>query len=93
MWRDNLQSQGMAEAEIETLLAPAIAQFEAQDIENQKQNAVPADPRFHFDCAPDALHKANISGATYDLVLPDAAADCRLRGAKGDPTFVALPAF
>lgn len=51
--------------------------------------AKPAGMRFPFDFAPDELHKADISGATYDVMLPDSAADFRLMGAKGDPWFVA----
>ena len=93
MWRDQLQQQGMANAEINSLLAPSIARFEAQDSEREKQIAAaakdPVDTRFPFDFAPDELHKANISGATYDVMLPDSTADFHLMGAKGNPWFVA----
>jgi hypothetical protein len=37
--------------------------------------------RFSFEFAPDELHKANISGATHEIRLPDRTADPRLRGA------------
>ena len=92
IWRDQLQQSGMADLEIDSLLAKSIGQFEAQDREREKQIAAaaesPVDTRFPFDFAPDELHKANISGATYDVMLPDSAADFRLRGAKGYPWFV-----
>jgi hypothetical protein len=35
---------------------------------------------FALAVAPDHLHKANISGDTYDITLPDAKADTRLHG-------------
>ena len=76
MWRDRLTQSGIAAAEIEAMLAPSIAQFERQDRERERQiaeaAAKPRDTRFPFDFAPDELHKANISGATYDVMLPDA---------------------
>lgn len=44
----------------------------------------------YFDLAPDELHKADISGGTHDVLLPDASADPVLLGARGRPgvTFV-----
>ncbi|MGQ0841474.1 hypothetical protein [Actinokineospora sp.] len=45
-----------------------------------------ADPaHFAFALAPDELHKANISGATHDIDLPDAVADPVLHGVAGRP--------
>jgi len=46
------------------------------------------DPDWRPDCfwypfAPDELHKANISGQTHDLLLPDLVADPALRGVAG----------
>ncbi len=48
------------------------------------------DPDWRPDCfwypfAPDELHKANISGQTHDLLLPDLVADPALRGVAGRP--------
>jgi hypothetical protein len=40
---------------------------------------------FVFDFAPDELHKANISGSTHDLYLPDHCADPPLHGVAGRP--------
>ncbi|MBI2687790.1 MAG: hypothetical protein HYX27_15880 [Acidobacteria bacterium] len=87
-WRRSLRARDMAGDEIEALLAPSIAMFEAQDREYEKLRAMPADPRFRFDFAPDELHKAGISGATYDVLLPCAASDFTLEGAQGTPLFV-----
>lgn len=43
-----------------------------------------------FDLAPDELHKANISGGTHEIPLPDTSADPILLGVRGRPgvTFV-----
>lgn len=89
------------------ILIPRLHQMEynftyPQPLEPPARNtaaAAPADARFPFEFAPDELHKANISGATYDVMLPDPAADFRLlgarlpgekaRGSTGDPWFVA----
>lgn len=35
--------------------------------------------------APDDLHKADISGGTHDLVLPDKALDPRIEGVSKQP--------
>ncbi len=43
-----------------------------------------AEPKrpWRFAFAPDELHKANISGSTHDMDLPDAAADPVIRGVE-----------
>jgi hypothetical protein len=43
--------------------------------------------RYSLMVAPDSLHKANISGSTYDILLPNPKADARLYGTE--MTFVA----
>jgi len=40
---------------------------------------------FIFFFAPDELHKANVSGGTHDIELPDAVADPVLHGVAGRP--------
>lgn len=59
-------------------------EFEALEDED------PASDGWDFPFAPDELHKANISGGTHDLRLPDASADPVLAGVAGRPgiTFV-----
>lgn len=51
--------------------------------ERQHDSLEPLDEPFQF--APDELHKANISGATHDLWLPDARADPVLLDVAGRP--------
>ncbi|MFC8720978.1 hypothetical protein [Kitasatospora sp. NPDC057198] len=45
----------------------------------------PVEPGFLFEFAPDELHKANISGSTHDILLPEAVADPVIRGVEGRP--------
>ncbi|MBZ4320868.1 hypothetical protein [Streptomyces huiliensis] len=41
------------------------------------------DEEFLFSIAPDEFHKANVSGGTHDVVLPDACADPEVYGVRG----------
>lgn len=50
-----------------------------------RHGEVPRDSLHRFDLAPDELHKANISGGTHEIVLPDASADPVLIGVRGRP--------
>jgi hypothetical protein len=60
---------------------------EDDDDEEDDEDDVDEDEndRFAFDFAPDELHKANISGSTHDLYLPDRSADPVLYGVAGRP--------
>jgi hypothetical protein len=88
-WRRSLRAEGFSPSETEATLAPSIAGFEAQDIENEQLRALPFDPRFRFPFAPDELKKAEVKGGTYDVPLPSPTADFVLEGARGTPQFVA----
>jgi hypothetical protein len=44
-----------------------------------------AEDGFVFDFAPDELHKANISGATHDILLPQGIAGPVIHGVGGRP--------
>jgi hypothetical protein len=46
-------------------------EFEAEETEEKSA-------RYSLMIAPDSLHKANISGSTYDILLPNPKADARL---------------
>jgi hypothetical protein len=60
---------------------------EYEDDEDEDDEEFDADEAdgFVFDFAPDELHKANISGGTHDLYLPDRDADPVLYGVAGRP--------
>jgi hypothetical protein len=45
----------------------------------------PEPPQFRFPFAPDEDHKANFSGGTHDIRLPDTCADPELLGVYGRP--------
>ncbi|MBL8173113.1 MAG: hypothetical protein JNK48_00500, partial [Bryobacterales bacterium] len=87
-WRNLMREQEFSEEEIRARLAPAIAAFEGAEKNRERERAAIADPRFHYDFAPDELHKADISGATYDVALPCEGADCLLEGCSQQGTFV-----
>ncbi|MCW2859555.1 MAG: hypothetical protein JWP48_1263 [Actinoallomurus sp.] len=55
---------------------------------NEHRYRVQEDPElaeegFHYEFAPDHLHKANVSGATHDIFLPSEIADPVLHGVQG----------
>lgn len=88
-WRRSLRAEGLSPEETEAKLAPSIALFEAQDLENDELCAAAyADRRFRFDFAPDELTKADVKGGSYLVLLPNPAADFPLEGATGNPLFV-----
>lgn len=87
-WRRSLRAEGRSPEEIEAELAPSIAMFEAQDLENERLDAIPFDRRFRFAIAPDELTKAEVKGKTFDVLLPSPTADFQLEGAAGTPYFV-----
>jgi hypothetical protein len=53
--------------------------------EEVEEDRTKADEVFWFDFAPDELHKANVSGATHDVELPQSVADPVLEGVRGRP--------
>jgi hypothetical protein len=55
-------------------------EFEADEAEEESA-------RYSLINAPDSLHKANISGSSYDVLLPNPKADALLYGTE--MTFVA----
>lgn len=61
----------------------------AEELEEEDEEALAMEEgaRFAMMVAPDYLHKANISGSSYDIMLPNARADAFLHGA--DLHFVA----
>lgn len=65
------------------LCLPGVDWLESEWGERQHDSLEPLDEPFQF--APDELHKANISGATHDLWLPDARADPVLLDVAGRP--------
>lgn len=69
---------------------PLSFQFEIDAEEAQWEIEEQGDESGQYEMmvAPDSLHKANTSGSTYDIRLPDAKADTPLLGA-GDVYFVA----
>lgn len=69
---------------------PLSFQFEIDAEEAQWEMEEQGDESGQYEMmvAPDSLHKANTSGSTYDIRLPDAKADTRLLGA-GDVYFLA----
>ncbi|GHC75042.1 hypothetical protein GCM10007079_09820 [Nocardiopsis terrae] len=57
----------------------------AEDTRNTIARTRPVSAVTSFDLAPDELHKANVSGGTHDVLLPDASADPVLIGVRGRP--------
>lgn len=82
-WRRSLRAEGHSPEDTEAKLAAAIAEFEAQDIENERLAAIPFDPRFRHQLTPDDLATPGCN-----VLLPQPAADFPLENAAGSPLFV-----
>ena len=82
-WRRTLLAEGHTRAETEAKLAGAIAEFEAQDVENEKLAVVPHDSRFRHPLTPDELATPG-----FNVLLPQEAADFPLENADGQPYFI-----
>jgi hypothetical protein len=82
-WRRTLLAEGNSPEQTEAKMASAIAEFEAQDGENELLAAVPYDPRFRHQLTPDDLATLG-----YNVLLPHTAADFPLENAEGKPLFV-----
>lgn len=82
-WRRTLRAEGHSPEETEARLAAAIAEFEAQDRENEILAALPFDPRFRHQLTPDDLATPGCN-----VLLPQPTADFPLENAPGSPLFV-----
>ena len=83
-WRRTLLAEGNSPEETEAKLAAAIAEFEAQDRENERLAALPFTPGFRHQLTPDDLITTG-----YNVLLPQPTADFPLENAEGTPLFVA----
>lgn len=79
-WRRQLVAEGLPPAAIEEKLQPAIAEFEAQDLENERLAALPFDPRPRLPLTPDDLARKGIKDGAFDVLLPQPTADFPLNG-------------
>ena len=83
-WRRTLLAEGNTPEETEAKLASAIAEFEAQDRENERLAALPFTPGFRHQLTPDDLITTG-----YNVLLSQPTADFPLENAEGTPLFVA----
>lgn len=82
-WRRTLRAEGNTPEETEAKLASAIAEFEAQDLENERLAAIPFTPGFRHQLTPEDLITSG-----YNVLLPQPTADFPLENAEGTPLFV-----
>lgn len=87
-WRRSLRAEGLSAAETEAKLQHAIDEFQAQDAENDVLRAIPFDPRPRHPLSPDDLARKGIKEGTFDVLLPQPAADFPLHGAPAGTLFV-----
>lgn len=87
-WRRQLRSEGLGPEETEARMASAIAEFEAQDEENDILAELPFDPRPRHPLMPDPLAHAGIKDGTWNVLLPQPTADFPLENAGDGICFV-----